>query len=58
LRSIGIEFVAFDWSIAFKHTQTEAKNDNGDTALVATSVALHIPVMGISHSDFIRITNL
>ena len=39
LRSIGIEFVAFDWSIAFKHTQTEAKNDNGDTAFVATSVA-------------------
>ena len=39
LRSIGIEFVAFDWSVALKHTQTEAKNDNADSAFVSTSVA-------------------
>lgn len=39
LRSLGIEFVAFDWSVALKHTQTEAKNDNADSALVSTSVA-------------------
>ena len=39
LRSIGVEFVAFDWSVALKHTQTEAKNDNADSAFVSTSVA-------------------
>ncbi|MDO6694971.1 hypothetical protein Q4574_16860 [Aliiglaciecola sp. 3_MG-2023] len=39
LRSIGVEFVSFDWSIALKHTRTEAKNDNADTAFVASSVA-------------------
>ena len=39
LRSIGIEFVAFDWSVALKHTLTEAKNDNSDSAFVATTVA-------------------
>lgn len=39
LRSIGVEFVAFDWSIALKHTQTEAKNDNADSAFVSSSVA-------------------
>lgn len=39
LRSIGIELVAFDWSVALKHTQIEAKNDNEDSAFVATTVA-------------------
>ena len=39
LRSIGVEFVAFDWSVALKHTLTEAKNDNSDSAFVATTVA-------------------
>lgn len=39
LRSLGIEFTAFDWSLALKHTQTEAKNDNADIAVVATAVA-------------------
>ena len=39
LRSLGIEFVAFDWSVALKHTRTEAKNDNADSAFVSTSVA-------------------
>ncbi len=39
LRSLGIELVAFDWSVALKHTQTEAKNDNADSVFVSTSVA-------------------
>ncbi|MDO6567734.1 hypothetical protein Q4561_11750 [Alteromonas sp. 1_MG-2023] len=39
LRSIGVEFASFDWSFALKHTQTEAKNDNADTAFVASTVA-------------------
>lgn len=39
LRSIGVEFLAFDWSVALKHTQTEAENDSADSAFVATSVA-------------------
>jgi hypothetical protein len=39
LRSIGVEFAAFDWSVALKHTQTEAKNDNSDSAFVATAVS-------------------
>ncbi|WP_269521089.1 hypothetical protein [Alteromonas sp. BMJM2] len=39
LRSVGVEFAAFDWSVALKHTQTEAKNDNADSAFVATAVA-------------------
>ncbi|GEA02777.1 hypothetical protein KUL17_16740 [Alteromonas sp. KUL17] len=39
LRSLGIEFVAFDWSVALKHTRTEAKNDNDDVAVVAAAVA-------------------
>lgn len=39
LRSLGIELSAFDWSLALKHTQTEAENDNADSAFVATSVA-------------------
>ena len=39
LRSIGVELLAFDWSLAVKYTQTEAKNDNTDSAFVATSVS-------------------
>ena len=39
LRSIGVEFVSFDWSLALKHTQTEADNDDEDLAVVAASVA-------------------
>ncbi|WP_394220924.1 porin [Alteromonas gracilis] len=39
IRSLGIEFVAFDWSIALKHTLTEAKNDNADSALIVGAVA-------------------
>jgi len=38
LRSLGVELVAFDWSVALKHTQTEAKNDNADSAQVTTAV--------------------
>lgn len=39
LRSLGIEFLALDWIIALKYTQTEAENDNADVAFVASSVA-------------------
>jgi hypothetical protein len=39
LRSIGVEFLAFDWSLAIKHTRTEAKNDSADAASVASAVA-------------------
>lgn len=39
LRSIGVEFVSFNWSLALKHTQTEADNDDEDLAVVAASVA-------------------
>lgn len=39
LRSIGVEFVAFDWSVALKHTETKADNENADVALVAAAVA-------------------
>ena len=39
LRSIGVEFTAFDWSVALKHTETKAENDNADVAVVAAAVA-------------------
>ncbi|TKB05192.1 hypothetical protein E5672_03660 [Alteromonas portus] len=39
LRSIGLEFTAFDWSVALKHTETKAENDNADVAVVAAAVA-------------------
>ena len=39
LRSIGVEFTAFDWSVALKHTETKAENDNAEVAVVAAAVA-------------------
>ena len=51
LRSLGIELTAFDWSVALKHTRTEAENDNFDIAQVRSAVALLQPFWS-GASDF------
>ncbi|APD85762.1 hypothetical protein BM527_06500 [Alteromonas sp. Mex14] len=43
LRTLGIELTAFDWSVALKHTRTEADNDNFDIAQVTSAVELLQP---------------
>lgn len=40
LHTLGIELTAFDWSVALKHTRTEAGNDNFDIAQVTSAVEL------------------
>ena len=57
LRSIGVELVSFDWSVAFKHTQTEADNDYEELAVVAASVAQLQPLWS-GASDFSREVSL
>ena len=44
LHTLGIELTAFDWSVALKHTRTEAGNDNFDIAQVTSAVELLQPL--------------
>lgn len=43
LHTLGVELTAFDWSVALKHTRTEAGNDNFDIAQVTSAVELLQP---------------